>query len=416
MAKDLSIIDMYDEALRKLKERRAQAGQASAAAYEKLAGKTSADYEALDNEAYVNKALADRTFGAAGDRMATIKQRRDSNLKNTLGKNKRQRQSFEDSVNLALKNYETRQAADDAALTAQFGAAENAALVSGGNFDAQLGLRQQQLDMDKQSSRFSNAYAMYAKGLIDRKQFKEWTGYEVRNWPKPKKSNTGPAVIYVGDEPPAQNTEGYVTRTVYIASIGLTRYYEVKENLVDEMEDKGVSLQTEGGSVKNDNEIYFELYGFNPDTANYTETLEAIMADEDAFIDKFGEWTFWSVTTAARYNALALKYYFVDQDPELYKSMADLDDLYMNADQYIEEYGYEEYCIKLDVAFQTAEQYYADMIMPSIADNSEVSISYEGTTVRYQDLQNTFSDYLPQYSGSISDDYNQANGYRPRFI
>jgi hypothetical protein len=98
--------------------------------YEKLDAQSREAYAGLDHEAYVNRALTERAHGTAGDGIATIRQRGESNLRNTLGKNERQRQSFEGSVDLALKNYETRQAADDAALSAQYGAAENAALVS----------------------------------------------------------------------------------------------------------------------------------------------------------------------------------------------------------------------------------------------------------------------------------------------
>ena len=186
MATDFSTGDIYKEALRSLGEKRGQADNASKGPFTGLNEQGGAAYDALNNEAYVNKALTDRAFGTAGDRMETIKQRRESNLRNTLGKNERQRRNFEQSVDLAIKNYETQKEAGETIAAAQYGAAEAAALVSQSNFEKQLGLKRQQLEMDKKNSEFEHAFKLLSDRKLNEKGFQGITGIKVKKKPRPK--------------------------------------------------------------------------------------------------------------------------------------------------------------------------------------------------------------------------------------
>jgi hypothetical protein len=256
--------------------------------------------------------------------------------------------------------------------------------------------------MDKQSSEFDHAYKLYAKGMIDRGQFKDMTGIEVKKRAVRKKKtvSTGPAVIYVGDQPPTQNTEGYVTRPVVIA--GFEIYYEVQDALAKDMDENGISLQGEGGGVKSENEIYPELYGFDPNKRNYKGTYEAIVADQDAFIEKFGEGVFLSVTTTARYNALAMEY-APFTGSQYYANMETLNDLLNNQENYLAQLGAEEYFRQLETAFETAESYYDDKLGFSAASYQE---SREGEeAVSFSSLVETF----PLYVGGF--EYSEVNAF-----
>ncbi|MGI5850414.1 MAG: hypothetical protein ACOX8Q_10205, partial [Christensenellales bacterium] len=173
----------YDKSLATGKKHIKAAHDAAKAAYNNQLEETAAEYRALENEAYVNKALQDRAacdFAAdtivGGELPLTVKQKGTSDLQNVLGKIKRQHHDFTDNVNLALRNLDMRYQADMESLEAKNAAEKSAAQLSWGQFDADHELRTRRLEQAGKDSMNERAYSLYTKGMIDSAQFKALTG------------------------------------------------------------------------------------------------------------------------------------------------------------------------------------------------------------------------------------------------
>ena len=362
---DFSISDIYDAAMARMREQRSQAGQASKAAYDKLAVDTQAAYEALDREAAVNKALSERAYGMAGDRIATLAQRRETNYQNTLGENARARERSLDTVELEGGNAEVRQAADETASSATLAALQNEALVSQSRFDKQLGLRQRELDLKKQSNQFSQAYQMLAGGMMDEKGFEGVTGIKVRKPPQIRPANIESASAIVQDA---------------TAAASQTQVVAFKENRME---------YTDGGE--------------NSEVTGMT-TSEYLAAHEDEYVEKYGR---------NSYN-LAVAYVNLKAGFEpfkgtwYYNNMSILDDLFRNSEAYIEQYGEEKYYGRLYLALEAAGGLYNELVPIVI---SYVANNGGEEAVSYSSLKETFPQYLGEYDYSSADINDILNEY-----
>ena len=354
MADDLSISNIYDEALKKLQAQRVQTGQASKAAFEKLTTDTQAGYGALDREAVINKALSERANGTAGDRIATIAQRRQTAFKNTLGENKRQRRDFEDSVDLTLKNYETRRAADDAAIAAQYSAVEDAALVSQGNFDKQLNLQERQLNLQKKQSEFSRAQKLFADNLIDAKGFEGMTGITVRK-PKPKRVAQQQYIVYTGSDSSAPD-DGHEYYSNGVMVDGKLVWYHIRYDFFYDAMDHEVELRNADGSYKSDTEVLMEMYGYIPEEENYSEAYENIEANQDEITSQYGEAMYGLLLS---YTGIKSGYQLL-YGTEYYQGIADVDDMINHSAGYIAELGYDGYLNELYSKIGEAFDYYEE--------------------------------------------------------
>ena len=393
---DFSISDIYDAAMARMREQRSQAGQTSKAAYDKLAVDTQAAYEALDREAAVNKALSERAYGTAGDRIATLAQRRETNYQNTLGENARARERSLDTVELEGGNAEVRQAADETASSATLAALQNEALVSQSRFDKQLGLRQRELDLKKQSNQFSQAYQMMAGGMMDEKGFEGVTGIKVRKPPKPKKPPQ--YIVCTGGDstPPDDGYEYYTNGVMETDEDGNTHvvWYHIRYDFYYDAINHEVELRNADGSYKTDEQVIMEMYGYIPEDGNYTETYENIVANEDEIVSKYGEDMYWTISTIAHYNGLMTDYRpSADAgETDLCAPMVTLTDLLNNPDEYIKKYGYTAYRKMVEDAFVEAEAN-----KPEVQKGEEAEGVVSFSTMQ-EDFPNMVGDY--QYSDS----------------
>ncbi len=194
------------------------------AGYEKQLADAPEQYQAMRNQAYTDNAMAEQArkenmanmgMSGAGGTSQTLQQRNQTSLLDTLGATSRQQQDYTDNINLALGNLKTQYDADSFALTQQNAAdligAQNAYSQWQSGYDLskdqlalnrdqfglsqeqfgltkeqfgltqdQFGLTRDQFGLTQQNSKFDQAWALYQKKLITKKQFEQMTGYNLK--------------------------------------------------------------------------------------------------------------------------------------------------------------------------------------------------------------------------------------------
>ena len=112
--------------------------------------------------------------------------------------------------------------------------------------------------------------------------------------PKPKRvrkpTRTGPLVISVGNKAPEKNRDGYVTKPVYNADTQVTSFYEVRDDIVKDVEAKGIKVVDEDGHRKSDLDLTMELnYGSGYGKADSAGKLVIVQENQEDITKRFGE-------------------------------------------------------------------------------------------------------------------------------
>ncbi len=186
--------DMYDEALKRL-GRQAKPYENAYGVYESQLTNTRQAYERMAAQARVNKALAElagrRSDSAAGITAKaagrTIGQRNDNSLRNTLGGVNRQYKDYRANAQHALDKLDIQQAAQEASLDSSRAAQEGAGRLSQERFEADIGLQQDYLKLNKDNSDFNKAYQLYLRRYFDPGRFKKMTGIKIKKLPVPRR-------------------------------------------------------------------------------------------------------------------------------------------------------------------------------------------------------------------------------------
>ncbi len=184
-----TINDQYKNMLDAQKTKLDAAYQQNKTAYNKQLSDLPGQYQGIKNEAYANNALAEQArkenmanmgLSGAGGTSQTLQQRNQTSLLNTLGDAARQEQDYTDNINLALGSLTTQYNADTLSAEQQNAAELSGAIVSQGQWLSGHDLSQQQLDLSRKDSAFNQAWSLYQKRLITKKQFEQLTGYKLK--------------------------------------------------------------------------------------------------------------------------------------------------------------------------------------------------------------------------------------------
>lgn len=197
-----TINDKYDETLKAQKGQAQAAHDTAKAGYQKQLDDAPAQYNALKNEASVNKQMQDRIrkenmanmgMSGAGGTSRTFQQRNANNYLNNLGNITRQQEDFADNVKLALSNLNTQFGADVNSMTAQNNAARNAELLAQNQWQSGYDLQNRQFDfqgrqfdyqkeqdvLKQENTEFGYALSLLEKRKITRRQFENMTGVKL---------------------------------------------------------------------------------------------------------------------------------------------------------------------------------------------------------------------------------------------
>lgn len=162
---------------------------AGKAQYENQLDKSDEAYQPLRNEAYVNHALAEKArkenmanmgMSGEGGTSLSLQQQNTGNLLNTLGDVSRQQQGYEDEINLALANLDTAYRGNVNSAAAETEAQRIAAQLSQSRFEVSNALSQNQYEMSKSGSLFSQYYQLLKAKRITKKQFEQATGIDLK--------------------------------------------------------------------------------------------------------------------------------------------------------------------------------------------------------------------------------------------
>ena len=184
-----TINDQYKNMLEAQKTKLDAAYQQNKTAYNKQLSDAPEQYQGIKNEAYTNNALAEQTrkenmanmgLSGAGGTSQTLQQRNQTSLLNTLGDASRQEQDYTDNINLALGGLTTQYNADTLSAEQQNAAELSGAIVSQGQWQSGHDLSQQQYEQSQKDSVFNQAWSLYQKRLITKKQFEQLTGYKLK--------------------------------------------------------------------------------------------------------------------------------------------------------------------------------------------------------------------------------------------
>ena len=322
MAESFSMDERYDETGKQLKEKLESLYGGNRKMYDDMMASGNAAYEAIKNEARVNKALTDMAGGPASA-STTHRQRSENALRNVVGDADRQRQRFAANVDLALKNLETQYAADQTSAAATNAAQRSAMQVNRGMFDAELGIQRQQLglgrdelglqkqqlglqrqeldldrqhldlgrqqlDQSKQGGTFDQMMKLYSKGLVDKNQFKALTGYDVKAWPKAKKRVVQPNIINVGHDFKGTPPKGYKMRGVYDEKTKEWTFYQVRDEYLKSLDEGGVSLYDSNRRIKSEGDLYAEMNYDGYKDADDGGKLAILTGQKDDFVQRYG--------------------------------------------------------------------------------------------------------------------------------
>jgi len=187
-AKD-TIEEQYKNLLKAQTETLSADYENSSSGYENQLEQSDATYQPLRNEAYVNKAMAERTrkenmanmgLSGEGGTSLSLQQRNTGNLNSTLGDISQQEQSYEDEINLALANLDTTYNASVNSVTADMEAQRIAALLAQNQFDQNYDLSEASLAETVRNNTFNQYYELYKAGRITKKQFEQQTGTDLK--------------------------------------------------------------------------------------------------------------------------------------------------------------------------------------------------------------------------------------------
>ncbi len=162
---------------------------AGKAQYENQLNKSDETYQPLRNEAYVNHALAEKArkenmanmgMSGEGGTSLSLQQQNAGNLLNTLGDASRQQRGYEDEINLALANLDTAYRANVNSAAAETEAQRIAAQLSQSHFEVSNALSQNQYELSKSGSLFSQYYQLLKAKRITKKQFEQATGIDLK--------------------------------------------------------------------------------------------------------------------------------------------------------------------------------------------------------------------------------------------
>ena len=146
-------------------------------------------YNPLRNEAYTNSEMAERSrreamanmgLSAGGGTSQTLRQRNTNALLNSLGDISRQQQDYTNNIQLALDKLGIQEGAERGSSDLQIDSQRNQALLDQGNWEKGYGLQQSQYGLSKSDSAFNQAFELYSKKLITKKQFESMTGLDIR--------------------------------------------------------------------------------------------------------------------------------------------------------------------------------------------------------------------------------------------
>ena len=385
MANDIS--SMVDEALGRLGERGSRRNEAAGKAYERLREQTEAGYRELDREAYVNRALSDRATGSADGGMTTLRQRRESNQRNILGKSGQQRTRTLDTLRTAQESDELQRAADEAAQTAALRASQSAAELSELNFGKQLGLGWEQLEQQRQNSTFWQNYNLLESGWIDRKGFKDETGIEVRN--RPKRSTKGSA----------ENTASLITEARRQANESKRAAFMEKRlednagwsESVKSGIPESVSPELSRAAQVDRRLAEWDSYMKAPEIVPLS-TADVLQANAEDWKAQYGEGSY----NAAQAFLMLQDAYADVHGTTLYTNMNDLNDVLFNGTDYISEFGEKDYERMFEKALDAAWSTYFDEILPSLIEHDQKQ--QERLNLSFTYLQENFPKYVRGYT------------------
>ena len=145
-------------------------------------------YNSMRKTAHADSAMADRArresmanmgLSSAGGMSQTLAQRGSNALMGAVGSANKQEQDYKNNIDLALGNLNTQFDANMASATSQNQAALNAELSQYSQWQANYEMQQEQMAQTQQSAIFDQAYALYVKKKISRRQFENMTGLDL---------------------------------------------------------------------------------------------------------------------------------------------------------------------------------------------------------------------------------------------
>lgn len=157
--------------------------------YENQLGSAEGTYQPLRNEAYVNRALAERArkedmanmgLSGEGGTSLSLQQRNTGSLLSELGDISRQQQGFENELGLALANLKTTRDADLSGIIADLEAKRIAAQLSQKQVDDNFALSEERLARSQEDELYARYYQLYKARMITKKQFEDATGIDLR--------------------------------------------------------------------------------------------------------------------------------------------------------------------------------------------------------------------------------------------
>lgn len=229
---DDDIKKMYDDMLGRQKAAGAAQTQAGVSQYEQQKQKIPKAYDPLRDEAYLNdqtamrqqrERLANMGLSGTGGKSMTLESNRQAGLQNTLGDISRQQQSALDEIDNQIANLKAQGNFTEAQMVADNAKQMYDALMNNyqsnrsfaeqqRQYNESQGLQKQQLDLQMQSDKFNQAWALYQSGKMSAKNFEKITGIPVdvvKSKKGKKKTVEDPSYWY---DNPANNSQimGYM--------------------------------------------------------------------------------------------------------------------------------------------------------------------------------------------------------------
>ena len=184
-----TVNDIYDNMLKAQQDKLNAQYHEQQTDYDKQKGDALKTYDPLNNQAYVNNAMAEKTrkeamanmgLSGAGGTSQTAQQSNTNSLLGTLGDISRQKQDYTDNINLALGKLSTQYNSDTGSLAAQTESDRNKALLDQGNFEDTFGLQQQQQSQSEKDSTFNQAWQLLKAHRITKAEFEAMTGVTLK--------------------------------------------------------------------------------------------------------------------------------------------------------------------------------------------------------------------------------------------
>jgi hypothetical protein len=407
MAEDNRTVDQrYIDQTKGQQDKLADAHTSGTKRYGDLRKASDAAYEAMKTEARINKALSDLAGGPASSSM-THRQRSESALRNEIGDTGRQQQDYSKEIDLALKNLDAQNAADQVYITAINNALRNADKLQRNQFDAELGIKQKYHELAKKNSTFDQVYKLYSSRRIDKNAFKDATGIAVKAIPAPRRVVTKPkTVIKLGNERPQQVKNGYELHYEYDHATHQFTYYEVKQDAAKEMKDKNISL-FENGRMKGDGQIHADLHyeGFAQADAAGKQRILAVNSKD--FKANFGE-GYYNLYDNFYANMSGAGQYYRDEDK------ARLQELLANPEYYAGQHtgGWDSFTTAYDTAWNNAN------VNVAARAAEQQKLAGQGGQVRWSVFKETVPEIAAafQYDGSTTDLENEQYDLPPRYF